>query len=260
MGMAPPKISVDSLSAEERIGFDNAVLFSLDRNRANKRFLSGTSGPPGEWALKGAAVAKVDPVVQAARTVESGVGGVFFALGFDVATGIFGQIALGGAGHTSEGPGSEAARDELLSQDAQRGFRASVDLHLVKQHGRAALPGRTVLVVDDEEEVRAIVSRMLRNMGHAVRQACDGDAALDALAAHDGGAIDLVLLDLTMPKRSGPATLTEMRARGIMVPVIIASGFSAEAVPEGAGIAGFVQKPFRGETLERAIAAAFAGT
>ena len=129
-----------------------------------------------------------------------------------------------------------------------------------EQHGRAALPGRTVLVVDDEDEVRAIVSRMLRNMGHAVRQACDGDAALDALAAHDGGAIDLVLLDLTMPKRSGPATLTEMRARGIMVPVIIASGFSAEAVPEGAGIAGFVQKPFRGETLERAIAAAFAGT
>jgi len=129
-----------------------------------------------------------------------------------------------------------------------------------ERHDKAALPGRTVLVVDDEDEVRAIVSRMLRNMGHTVRQACDGDAALEALSAHDGEEIDLVLLDLTMPKRSGPATLAEMRTRGFVVPVIIASGFSAEAVPEGAGIAGFVQKPFRGETLERAIATAFAGT
>ena len=65
------------------------------------------------------------------------------------------------------------------------------------------------------------------------------------------------LLDLTMPKRSGPATLTEMRARGMHVPVIIASGFSAEAVPEGSGIKGFLQKPFQAETLERAVAAVF---
>jgi signal transduction histidine kinase/CheY-like chemotaxis protein len=123
----------------------------------------------------------------------------------------------------------------------------------------ARFGGRTVLVVDDEEGVRAVVTRMLMAAGLNVRQACDGDAALDAFATPGGAPIDVVLLDLTMPKRSGPATLTEMRARGIMVPVIIASGFSAEAVPEGAGIAGFVQKPFKRETLERAVADALAG-
>jgi len=119
--------------------------------------------------------------------------------------------------------------------------------------------GRTVLVVDDEEGVRAVVTRMLVAAGLHVRQACDGDEALDAFVTPGGAPIDVVLLDLTMPKRSGPATLTEMRARGINVPEIIASGFSAEAVPDGAGIAGFVQKPFKRETLERAVADALAG-
>ena len=122
---------------------------------------------------------------------------------------------------------------------------------------RAAFRGRTVLVVDDEAEVRTVVTRMLQRLGLEVRQACDGDEALAALEARATAPIDLVLLDLTMPKRCGPATLTEMRARGMHVPVIIASGFSAEAVPEGSGIKGFLQKPFQAETLERAVAAVF---
>ena len=123
---------------------------------------------------------------------------------------------------------------------------------------RMAFRGRTVLVVDDEPEVRAVVTRMLQRVGLTVRQAGDGDAALEALEARGVPPIDLVLLDLTMPKRSGPSTLSEMRTRGMTVPVIIASGFSAEAVPEGSVIAGFLQKPFRAEALEQAIAAVFA--
>jgi len=122
---------------------------------------------------------------------------------------------------------------------------------------RADLRGRTVLVVDDEPEVRAVVARMLQGMGLTVRQAGDGDAALEALELRGVPPVDLVLLDLTMPKRSGPSTLTEMRARGMTVPVIIASGFSAEAVPEDSGIAAFLQKPFRAEVLERAVTAIF---
>jgi hypothetical protein len=127
----------DALGINERVGFDHAVLFSLDRNRANQRFLSGNSGPPGRWAFKGAAVAKADPFIAAARSAEPGVAGVFYTLGFDIATGIFGQVESGGAGHTSEGPGSDAARNDLLSQDAQRGFRAAVDVHLVQKHRKA---------------------------------------------------------------------------------------------------------------------------
>jgi len=117
-----------------------------------------------------------------------------------------------------------------------------------------ALGGRTILVVDDDDEVRQAVTRMLERWRMTVRQAADGDQALDVLASDAGAGIDLVLLDLTMPRRSGPATLTEMRARGITTPVIIASGYSAEAVPEADRGAPFVQKPFRGDELRRAIA------
>lgn len=123
---------------------------------------------------------------------------------------------------------------------------------------RTAFRGRTVLVVDDEPEVRVVVTRMLQGMGLTVRQAGDGDAALEALEVRGAAPIDLVLLDLTMPKRSGPSTLTEMRARGMTVPVIIATGFSAEAVPEGSVIAGFLQKPYHVDALEQAVATVFA--
>ena len=113
-------------------------------------------------------------------------------------------------------------------------------------------------MVDDEPEVRVVVTRMLQGMGLTVRQAGDGDAALEALEVRGAAPIDLVLLDLTMPKRSGPSTLTEMRARGMTVPVIIATGFSAEAVPEGSVIAGFLQKPYHVDALEQAVATVFA--
>jgi hypothetical protein len=108
----------DSLSPAEQIGFRSAVSFSLERNRNLV------------WATKGAAIAKVDPIVAKARTVDPSV---FYWLGFDIATGLFGDLALGGAGHTSEGPGSQAIRDGL-SDGGQKGFRAAVDLYLVQKH------------------------------------------------------------------------------------------------------------------------------
>ena len=107
-----------TLRPEEREGYAKAVLFSIDRNRNL------------DLATKGAEVAKRDPVVAAARAAGPSV---FYTLGFDIATGLFGDLALGGAGHTSEGKGSREIRDGL-NADGQSGFRASVELYLVKKH------------------------------------------------------------------------------------------------------------------------------
>jgi hypothetical protein len=115
----------DSLSADERPGFADAVTFSLDRNKTP------------DFATRGANIATLDPVVAGLRGPEAQVPAVFFALGFDIAAGLFGDEALGGAAHTSEGPGSQGIRDALLSADAQRGFRAAVDLYLNKKHHKA---------------------------------------------------------------------------------------------------------------------------
>lgn len=107
-----------TLRPEEQSGYAKGILFSVDRNRNL------------DFATKGAAIAKRDPVVAAARTADPSS---FYSLGFDIATGIFGDLALGGAGHTSEGPGSQAIRDGL-NADGQRGFRAAVNLYLVQKH------------------------------------------------------------------------------------------------------------------------------
>ena len=111
----------DQLSLAEQWGFNTAVRFSLERNRN------------AVLAAKGAAIAKVDPIVAEARryygrarTVESDG---FYRLGFDIATGIFGDPALGAQGHTATGPGSMKTRNGL-SIPAQRGFDASVAFHL----------------------------------------------------------------------------------------------------------------------------------
>lgn len=121
--------------------------------------------------------------------------------------------------------------------------------------GRAPIEGpATILVVDDEPVVRETVARMLRKDGHEVLQAGDGDAALELLAERHGE-VALMVLDLTMPQRDGLSTLAEMRTRGYSVPVLLASGYSGEAVPADAAVAGFIQKPFRSAQLRERVAA-----
>ncbi len=108
----------DSLPPAEQRGFNIAVSFSLEPNRN------------ADLAARGAAIAKVDEKVAAARTAEADV---FYWLGFDIATGIFGDPALGAKGNTVTGPGSLRIRDSL-SAAGQRGFNASVKLHLSRNY------------------------------------------------------------------------------------------------------------------------------
>jgi len=66
------------------------------------------------------------------------------------------------------------------------------------------------LVVDDSRAIRAMIARMLRELGYAVTQAGDGREALDVLAGSD--APELALLDWNMPVMDGYALLRELRA------------------------------------------------
>ncbi|MEP6634433.1 MAG: hypothetical protein ABJA62_09515 [Luteimonas sp.] len=107
-----------ALNPDERGGFNTAVAFSLERNRN------------ADFAAVGAAIAATDPVVAAARTTEADV---LYWLGFDIATGIFGDPALGARGNTATGAGSLKIRD-ALSAAGQRGFNAAVTLHLSRNY------------------------------------------------------------------------------------------------------------------------------
>ena len=110
----------------------------------------------------------------------------------------------------------------------------------------------TVLVVDDEPQVRDVARRMLERRGWSVLQATDGREALDTYARH-ADEIDVVVLDVTMPRLSGDGVLAEWRRTGVAVPVVLASGYSAQSIAvivEGPDAPVFVQKPFvQGELL-----------
>ncbi|MFN8225048.1 MAG: PAS domain S-box protein [Gaiellales bacterium] len=106
-------------------------------------------------------------------------------------------------------------------------------------------PGRRVLVIDDENAVRSVVSRMLGRSGYDVIQAVDGRSGLDALAASPD-AIDLVLLDLNMPGLSPEDNLRGIHELRPTLPVLLMSGFSEHAAESLGAIhpIEFIQKPF----------------
>ncbi len=113
----------------------------------------------------------------------------------------------------------------------------------------------TVLVVDDEESIRALGQHILERLGFTVVTAADGREALHRYREL-ADASPIVLLDLTMPHLDGAATFRELRQLRPDVRVVLMSGYSEQAVePQfaGKGLAGFIQKPFRLDELRRVI-------
>ena len=119
----------------------------------------------------------------------------------------------------------------------------------------------TILVVDDDPGVRSVARSLLVRRGFTVMLAENGREAVDLFAVHHAD-IRAVLLDLTMPVMDGEDALRELRKTDISVPVILMSGYSdvdIERTFTGAGLAGFVQKPFRVDVLYQTLATALAG-
>ena len=121
----------------------------------------------------------------------------------------------------------------------------------------APLPRAVILVVDDDETVRAVTRRMLELSGFTVLLAADGAEAVALYRERPG--IDLVLLDLTMPAMDGEETFRELRRLDPGVRVILTSGYSEQDAADrfaGTGLAGFIQKPYRPQDLIEKVRAA----
>ncbi|MBT8467753.1 MAG: response regulator transcription factor, partial [Deltaproteobacteria bacterium] len=112
----------------------------------------------------------------------------------------------------------------------------------------------SVLVVDDEPELRAMVRRYLEAEGFAVTEAVDGDAALAAIA---GVEPDILVLDVSMPGRDGFEILQELR-RTNNLPVIMLTARSEEidrVIGLTVGADDYVTKPFSPRELVARIRA-----
>ena len=117
---------------------------------------------------------------------------------------------------------------------------------------------KTVLVIEDEAEIRNFACRVLELEGYGVLRAEDGATGLELL--RENPAVDLVLLDLRLPVRNGWSVLAHMKSEPVLatIPVIV---FTASAgLPQHnralrLGAAGYLVKPLSAKSLKRAVAA-----
>jgi len=149
----------------------------------------------------------------------------------------------------------------LLSSDVGAGTRIEVLLPRAPSPAPRAAPTAptrltgTVLLVDDELALRRTVERTLVRAGLTVLTAGDGLEGLEVFTAHPD-AIDLVLVDLTMPQLDGAEMLRELRKLAPTQAVILMSGYATDAVVANLGdlqVQGTLQKPFGMRPLLAAI-------
>jgi signal transduction histidine kinase/ActR/RegA family two-component response regulator len=110
-----------------------------------------------------------------------------------------------------------------------------------------------ILLVEDEDQVRKVTARVLRQHGYSVREACGGREAIVLLQDSDVNPA-LLLTDMVMPGISGPQVAEQAAAYRPGIRVLFMSGYTEHAVIDQLPrheAANFIQKPFTGEALAR---------
>ena len=112
----------------------------------------------------------------------------------------------------------------------------------------------TVLLVEDEDTVRAVAERALTRQGYTVVTAADGDEGLEAIKADSE--FDLVVSDVVMPSMDGPAMAKEIRKLAPKMPVLFMSGYAEEQLRREIDIEGmhFIPKPFSVQQIATKVA------
>ncbi len=163
--------------------------------------------------------------------------------GLGLATSYANVTAAGGLITVASRPGDGARFDVWLPAAPAAAAQASV----ATEREEATVGGtETILVVEDEASLRRLAQRVLEAAGYHVILANDGESALARIA--DGTvALDLVLTDVVMPRRSGTDVAAAARARDPALPVLFMSGYPSD-FPLQEALAGdmerLLQKPF----------------
>jgi two-component system, cell cycle sensor histidine kinase and response regulator CckA len=242
-------------NASDAIGDEDGVIRVITRRGTLKRE-SGTSSsttlPDGEYLqLEVSDTGRgISPETQASvfdpffTTKSPGRG-----LGLAVVQGIV--RGLGGAIHLASEPGKGTTFQVLLPSEKTP---AAASGQVISGDGQMAVSTQhgTVLVVEDEDYLRQGIVEMLRKTGFEVFEAAEGSSAIKLLRG-DGGKIDVVLLDMTMPGPSSREIIAEAVNAKPDIKVILTSAYSQEMI-EGAmrapQIRSFIRKPFQfGELL-----------
>jgi len=122
-----------------------------------------------------------------------------------------------------------------------------------------AVPGRHILVLDDEEAVRDVVRRFLEIAGHQVTCAANSSEAVRLIT--NGWPVDLLILDLMMPREDGATVFRRLRKERPTLPVLLCTGLLVgDPTPDilEAGPVSIIRKPFRMNELWYAVNQALA--
>ncbi|HTI66460.1 MAG TPA: ATP-binding protein [Caulobacteraceae bacterium] len=157
----------------------------------------------------------------------------------------------GGTARIASAPGEGATVSLILRQARDQAAAATVEAETADVVPHPAV-ARTILVVDDDTEVRALLGELLGALGHKVIEAADGPSALDLLS---NGPPDLMLVDFAMPGMNGAELASAALSLWPGLPIVFASGYADIAQVETAvgPRASIIRKPFTLEVLNGAI-------
>jgi DNA-binding response OmpR family regulator/nitrogen-specific signal transduction histidine kinase len=132
-----------------------------------------------------------------------------------------------------------------------RAAQGLVAPHRVDDTAARSTTSEKLLLVDDDSDVREIVSRVLSELGYDVREASSGEAALAALAEFTP---DLLVVDFAMPGMNGAEVVMSARKRNGRLKILFLSGFAdSDALENAVGAAPLLRKPFRPIELAAAV-------
>lgn len=134
--------------------------------------------------------------------------------------------------------------------------KSNIHSHIPHKGPDRIKPGKgTILMVDDEEIIIDVSIEMLKKIGYRVLKALSGKEAISEYQA-SSAKIDLVILDLIMPKISGSEVYDKLKEINPQVKVLLSSGYSVDGQATEIlkrGCNGFIQKPFNMEELSRKV-------
>ncbi|WP_067790247.1 response regulator [Paraurantiacibacter namhicola] len=155
--------------------------------------------------------------------------------------------------------------DNVTDADGRRGARFSIYLPVYEgdmpedaeadasDESHDWSRGARILLVEDEDMVRAVAERALARAGHTVTTAADGEEGLAAYAKGEG--FDIVVSDVVMPGMDGPTMVKALRKQQGDLPVLFMSGYAEEQLREEIDVANmhFLAKPFSVQQIGDAV-------